>query len=162
MKTRIKNASAKEQKPIEVTIAVTKFRGVLADGAAPGGRGTAYAMKIGNEDPRVMIKGDDIYIKRPGATLRFTIGSATGDRQWYYPVGVAFVREGALSSGDEQRLGLLNFPESMTRMDGRTFVITDTYKDYAPYVRYKFSVAIQRGSDGKIGIIDPEIIHEND
>ncbi len=143
-----------------MTIAVTKFRGVLADATTRGGRGTAYVLKVASDDPRVMIKGDDIYVRRPGGTLRFTIASS--DRQRYYPVGVAFVREGARSSSDEQRLGFLNFPEELTRMAGRTFLITDTYKDDVPCLRYKFSVMIQRGSDGKIGIIDPGIVHEND
>jgi hypothetical protein len=57
-------------------------------------------------------------------------------------------------------LGFLNFPQSETRFDGRGLSITDTYKDASLYVRFKFSIVIQRGSDGKIGIIDPGIIHK--
>jgi hypothetical protein len=161
MKTTIETTSSMIVKPVEVTIAVTKFKDVLAD-AQRDGCGTMYTMKLGRKDPRAEIRGDDIYIQRPGAPIRFTIASARADRKRYYPVGIAFVREGGRNSGDEQRLGLLNFPQSQTRMARHTLLITDSYKDDAQYVRYKFSVIIQRGSDGKIGIIDPGIVHEGE
>jgi hypothetical protein len=41
-------------------------------------------------------------------------------------------------------------------------VIVDSYRDTAPHVRYKFSVVVQRGADGRIGIIDPGIVHEDE
>ena len=162
MKTSIKNASARKLNPVEVTIAVTKFNDVLAAGAARGGGGTEYTMKLGKRHPRALIKGNDIYIKHPGATLRFTIASSGADKQRYYPVGIAFVREGDRISSHPQRLGHLNFPQSETSVDGRTLLFTDSYQDDTRNVRHEFSVVIQRGSDGKIGIIDPGIVHEND
>jgi len=162
MNTRIEKASARTPKPVEVTITVRKFKDVLVTAAARGGRATDYAMKLGSNDPRAEIKGNDIYIKRPGATLRFTIASSAADQMRYYPIGISFLREGDRSSSDAQRLGLLNFPQNQTRMDGPTLTITDAYKDEARYVRYKFSVVVQRGSDGRIGIIDPGIVHEFD
>ena len=38
----------------------------------------------------------------------------------------------------------------------------ETYRDKTSGVRYKFSLFIQRGSDGAIGVIDPGIIHTGD
>ncbi len=162
VKTRTQSTSTRKQNPVEVTITVTKFKDVLVTDAARGGRGTEYTIKLAKRDPRVVIKGDDIYVQRPGAVLRFSVASSRADKNRYYPVGIAFVREAEGNSSDELRLGLQNFPQSLIRLEGRAILITDRYTDVAKYVRYKFSVPIQRGADGKIGIIDPGIIHEND
>ena len=40
------------------------------------------------------------------------------------------------------------------------FTDDDAFKAMKPYGRYKFSVIIQRASDGKLGIIDPGIENE--
>ena len=157
MKTRNASASATTTKPVEVQLTVTKFKEVLAPGKT--GSCTGYTMKLGRRDPRAYIKGDDLYIKSPGAVIRFTMTSSA-DKKNYYPLGIAFVRENGRSETDAQRLGFLNFPQSETRPKGRTLSITDTYKDRSQRVRFKFSVIIQRGSDGAIGIIDPGIVHE--
>jgi hypothetical protein len=161
MKTNPKNVSASKMGPVEVTIAVKKFKDVLATSAARGG-GTGYAMKLRKGHPLAVIKGNDIHVKGPGATLRFTIASSGGDKNQYYPIGIAFVREGDASSSHAQRLGHLNFPKNQTVIDGRTLLVTDTFKDDARNTRHEFSVVIQRGADGKIGIIDPGIVHENE
>lgn len=161
MKTTTVNASSKKRNPVEVTIAVTKFNDVLATSESRDRCETAYIMKLRRADPRATIKGDNLYIRRPGADLRFTIGAADGAREKYFPVGITFVREGQPSSSDAERLGLRNFPQSDTRSEGKSLVIRDRYRDGRKPVRYKFSVVIQRGSDGKIGIIDPGIIHDD-
>ena len=158
MKTPTKQSSSK--KPVEVLIAVTKFRDVLSAEPSRDRRDTEYAMKLRRRDPRAYIKGDNIYVLRPGTTLRFTIGSAGGARETFYPAGITFVREGEKSDSDRLRLGLLNFPQTLTRLEGRTITITDSYRDRAKRVRYKFSLLVQRGSDGKMGIVDPGIVHE--
>lgn len=161
MKTPIAKIPARKRNPIDVVIAVTKFKDVLASDTPRGGRGTEYIMKLASKDPRVEIKGNAIYVKPPGAVLRFTIISARGQKTRYFPVGITFVREGDRNSSDEQRLGLLNFPQSDIHMERQRLVITDSYKDKAKCVRYKFSVIVQRGSDGKVGIIDPDIVHDH-
>jgi hypothetical protein len=160
MKMPTKQSSTK--KPVEVSIAVTKFRDVLADETPRGGRDTEYAMKLRKRDPRAYIKGDNIYVLRPGTTLRFTLALAADRKETFYPAGITFVREGERTNSDRLRLGLINFPQSLTRLDGRTLSITDSYRDRARGVRYKFSILVQRGSDGKMGIIDPGIVHELD
>ncbi len=168
MKTPVAKIPAKKRHTIDVTIAVTKFKDVLASDAlrgasdGRGGRGTDYIMTLPKNDPLAEIRGNDIYIKPPGAILRFTITSARRGKTRYFPVGITYVREGDRNTSDEQRLGLLNFPQSEIYMRRQTLMITDSYKDKTKCVRYKFSVIVQRGSDGKIGIIDPGIVHEFD
>jgi hypothetical protein len=159
MKTRIAAASATASKPVDVVIGVTKFRDVLANETSRGCRDTDYTMQLRRADSRAYIKGDDIHVRRPGAPIRFTVTSSPNDKDHYFPVGITFVREDDRSSSERQRLGFLNFPQRATRAEGRTLTILDTYRDRSS-VRYKFSLVLQRGSDGKIGIIDPGIIHE--
>jgi len=160
MKTKNERVSARKIKAVEVTITVTKFRDVLGKEPARGGRNTEYTMELRRADPRAYIKGEDLYVKRPGAPIRFTLASGSGDKASYYCAGITFVREGDRNESDRQRLGFLNFPQRATRAEGRTLTILDSYRDRTK-VRYKFSVILQRGSDGKIGIIDPGIVHEN-
>ncbi len=158
----IKNPSVSNPEPVEVVIAVTRFKDVLAPEAAGASRDTEYTMKLQQPHPRAVIKGNGIYVKRPGAILRFTIASTGTDRQRYFPVGIAFVRDGNDHVSDEHRLGHPTFPQTQTRLDGCALQIDDRFPAETRTVRHKFSVAIQRGSDGRIGIIDPDIIHEND
>ena len=158
MKMPTKQSSTK--KPVEVSIAVTKFRDVLAGETPRGGRDTEYAMKLRKRDPRAYIKGDNIYVLRPGTTLRFILTPAANAKESFYPAGITFVREGERTDSDRLRLGFINFPQKYTRVDGRTISVTDSYRDKARGVRYKFSILVQRGSDGKLGIIDPGIVHE--
>jgi hypothetical protein len=161
MKSRTGKATRRDTKPVEVVVAVTKFIDVLAAKTPRGVRGTAYIMKLAANDQRAEIKGDDIYIKRP-APIRFTFLPSAADKKQYYPVGITFLREGDRTCSDQERLGFLNFPQAETRPDDTSLTIVDRYTDRAKYVRYKFSLVIQRGSDGKIGLIDPGIVHEND
>ncbi len=162
MKTSSLKSSARKSKPVEVVITVSNFNDVLAVDTSPNCRDTDYTMKLRRKDPRADIKGDDLYIKHPGAPIRFTIASSAEDKEKYYAIGITFLREGQRSTGDNQRLGMLCFPQHDNRADGRALTILDTYKGDLKRVRYKFSMIIQRGSDGKIGIIDPGIEHYGD
>jgi hypothetical protein len=160
MKTSIVDAPPPTEKPVDVRITVTKFKEVLARDKSKE-RGTEFTMRLGRKHPLAEVKDDNLFIRPPGTVIRFTIGSSAGDTENYYPVGITFLREDEKNSGDRQRLGFINFPQSKTRMEGRSLSITDSYRDSpSRYVRYKFSVVIQRGSDGKIGIIDPGLIHK--
>jgi hypothetical protein len=162
MKTRTKTTSANARNPIEVSISVKRFVDVLTTSATRTCRGTEYAMKLKRKDRRASIRGDVIYVRPPGGVIRFTINSVPGDKDLYYPTGITFLREGEPYGNNMLRLGMLNFPQSRTHSDGHSLLIFDSYKDNAPRVRYKFSLMIQRGSDGLIGIIDPGIDHEGD
>jgi len=161
MKSRTEKATLRKAKPVEVAVAVTRFVDVLAAKTPRGVRGTAFIMKLAADDDRAEIKGDDIYIKRPGAPIRFTIVPSATDKKQYYPVGITFLRKGDRNRSDQETLGFLNFPQAETQPDDRSLTIVDRYKDRAKCIRYKFSLVIQRGSDGRIGIIDPSIVHED-
>ena len=162
----------KALRPAEVALNVTGFKDVLAvrvpaakrasllTNSLSNCRGTTATMTMSEPHPLVRVDSkepDTLKIKSPGATIRFTLKSDE-----FYPVGIAFLlREGVARPNDEQKLGLLNFDQSKIRRFGHVQYITDTFKDEKPYDRYKFSVIIQRASDGAIGIIDPGIEHES-
>jgi hypothetical protein len=155
------NRSASTATPIDVIVSVVRFKDILEAKAARGGILTEYVMKLARRDPRAFIKGDDLYINRP-APVRFTLTAGSRDRNQYYPLGISFLRQRVPSKSDAQRLGFLNFPQSETRAEGPSLTILDTYRDDAVNVRYKFSLYLQRGSDGAIGVIDPGIDHTGD
>ena len=152
-----KKAANRSSATAEIKISVTQFKDVFAGDSC----GTDYRMKMISKNPRVFIDGDVIYVKPPAVTIRFTIASSPGDKERYFPIGITFVRQSEHNTSDEQRLGLLNFPQRKTRVLEQFISITDSYRDKEKGSRYKFSVVIQRGSDGKIGIIDPGIAHDN-
>jgi hypothetical protein len=140
---------------------VIGFKDVLSSERSDGSQRTGYKMKLVNKPSGVVIRGDVIYIKSAAADIRFTVASSVGDKENYFPTGITFVRQGTCEIGDEQRLGLSNFPQRKTRFERRSLSISARFKRTDNGVLYKFSVIIQRGSDGKIGIIDPGIGHDN-
>ena len=159
-KTNARKATV-SSKPAEIRMSVVRFEDVLDGETQHTCRKTGFEMALVGSPTNVSLKGDIIYVKAPGATIRFTLVSLKEDKEHYYPIGITFFRTDKREVSEKQRLGLLNFPQSNIRLEGRTLSITDTYKDGRYPVRYKFSVVIQRGSDGKIGIIDPAISHDS-
>ncbi len=159
-KTR-KSTAPRNILPAEIQLTVTRFKTVLTSEAAPCSRDTGFAMKLLRPNPGVSVKGDVIYVSYPGAVLRFTIDSAAGDKNNYYPVGITFLRRGDSKVGEAQRLGFLNFSPPQIDPAKRSLAVAYRAKGDEPGSRYKFSVVVQRGSDGSIGIIDPDIVHDN-
>ena len=53
--------------PVDVELSVTGFKDVFTDESRQNG-GTDYTMKLKRKHPRAKIIGDDIYVRRPGAT----------------------------------------------------------------------------------------------
>jgi hypothetical protein len=101
---------------------------------------------------------DTLRIKRQGATLLFTIRQPE-----YYPVGITFfLKNGEPAVDDRKRLGFVNFARPLIRPDKleHSLQVTALNNDSKHEDWFKFSVIIQRACDGKIGIIDPGIIHE--
>ena len=146
--------------PAEVVITVTKFQPVLSP-ELRGDRDTAYTMRLKRPHRRVSLKDDIICVESPGATIRLTIASAAGDKIKYCPAGITFVREDGKCLSEELLLGRLHLPQRRIVIDGQTLTFTDRFKKGKESVMYKFSVIIQRGVDGVIGIIDPGLKNKN-
>lgn len=153
---KIAKAVARILSPAEVVITVTKFQPVLSP-ELRGDRDTAYTMRLKRPHRRVSLKDDTICVDSPGATIRLTIASAAGDKIKYYPAGITFVREDGKCLSEELLLGRTHLPQRRIVIDGQTLTFTDRFKKGEEEVLYKFSVIIQRGVDGVIGIIDPGI-----
>lgn len=142
--------------PAEVIITVTEFRPVLSS-KIRGARDTAYTMRLKKAHRHVSLKDDTICVEAPGATIRLTIASAAGDKVTYYPAGITFVREDGKCLGEDLLLGRTHLPQRRIVIDGQALTFTNRFKKGKDTVEYKFSVIIQRGADGAVGIIDPGI-----
>lgn len=159
-------------KPAEVALEVIEFRDVLAtdgpvakrrsllENALRHPRGSTARMTVSRPHPRVRIDSkepDTLKVKAPGATIRFTI--APGQ---YYAIGIAFwLRAGVANPGVNARLGLMDIEPCTIHRFGHVLYVTDTFKNRKPFAKYKFSVVIQRASDGALGIVDPGIEHDS-
>lgn len=158
-------ANRKPLKPVDVSVIIRKFETIIDTGKPI----TEYILKLAQKDPRVLVKGDVIYVKGPKTTIRFTIANSSGEKTNFYPTGITFLlqsservsRDDDCEISEDERLGLLNFPQRKFRYDRQRLSITDAYRDGTETVRYKFSLLIQRGLDGAIGVIDPIIVHDN-
>jgi hypothetical protein len=140
-----------------VDVTVNEFRDIFeASGVGPLERGTPHSMAMRQGHPQVSIDSyGNIAIKPYGATLEFVVSEG------YYPIGIAFkLLSGVTNPDDEERLGQLNFSQLRVRPENHSLSVTDEFKDLEGDNRYKFSILIQRGSDGQIGIIDPGIVHQ--
>jgi len=158
----MKNAkiAARASTPAEIVITVTQFRAVLSAKVASEVRDTDYAMKMKRPHPRVSLKDDTLFVKSPGAVIRFTIAASAKDNTRYFPAGITFVRDGGKNLSEVERLGRRDFLQRRIVLDGQTLTFTDRFKKGKEKTLYKFSVILQRGSDGAIGIIDPGIENE--
>lgn len=151
-------ATSRTNSPAEVVITVTEFRPVLAPELS-GARDTGYTMKLKRPHPRVSLNDDTLVVKAPGAVIRLTI--AAKDKIKYYPAGITFVREDSDGLSESLRLGRPDLLQRKIVIDGQTLTFTDRFKKGTENVLYKFSVILQRGTDGAIGIIDPGIENDN-
>ena len=168
---------------VDITLTVTRFRNLLepAAGSAPL---TDFIM-TGPEEGNGRLKMGDyqkgapagarytLRVQRPGVVLRFTI-AARADGERYLPVGIAFERGDGTAptavpvvTGNH---GKTDTPFSDLEIKGATIQVLDRPLGGVPAkgettpprrVTYKFSVFIQRQSDGALGLIDPWIENEN-
>lgn len=165
----------------EVVLTVTKFRDVLK-GPLKEGRCSEHqiAVQAGATSvflhPGLYDKNHNemrtIRVGLPGAILRFTIQN----KKVYHPIGLAFERaDGTTPMAvpcSTDALPVPGTPFGVFQLSGATLQIADIplmgVKTSAkgglnppPFVTYKFSVIIQRRSDGAIGIIDPYVENQN-
>jgi hypothetical protein len=110
--------------------------------------------------------GPVIHVGYPGAILRFQVA---GDGGPYWPVGLAFVRVNVPSpTAVLWGIGPWTIPGSpftAVRFENGVLDVSDVIAspptDPASPKLFKFSLFIQRLSDGAIGIIDPYLENEN-
>lgn len=150
------------QLPAEVVFNVSKFKDIFQAEGIGKARCTDHTMEMKKEHSRVYVsdKGDELHVRTYGATLRMTITPSC-----YVPIGIAFVlKEGIAAPTKFDRLGLLNFDQLKLLPEKNTLAITDHFKEEVEGDadnEYEFSIIIQDGTTGKLGIIDPRIVHEN-
>lgn len=142
---------------VHVQLTVTKFRDIIRE---QGGLTDHEISLPRGQCSRVRLEKDTLFIKPPAVTLVFTLASGREDRENYYPLGISYIRAGE-TQNEELRLGFINFPQKKQALRRRQIMVTDSYRDKEKHAKYKFSIFVQRGSDGRIGIIDPSIVHDN-
>jgi hypothetical protein len=148
-----------------ITLTVTDFRDV--ENTAEEERGTVHRMELEvDKHPRVSRDPNDastLKIRKGDARLRFTIKSEDkrDKKATFYPVGIAFRLRGAGDGKKLDRIGRATFWRKPLTFDGRSLTVYDDFSDVGPRKNFKFSVIIQRDTDGAIGIIDPGIEHED-
>jgi hypothetical protein len=156
--------SAETDTPAVIAFKITAFNPVLVDDcekprsrSIPGGASQAV-MRVVKKNPRVRIDPERqlISVNAPGAILQFVV-----EPNLYLPIGISFwMLPTDAKVGAEQKAGLVDFEDPQIQRRGRTISINDRFKSGGPYFIYKFSMVIQRLSDGKLGIVDPGIENE--
>ncbi len=170
---------------IDVILTVHRFRDAI-NGALRGGSLTDHDIDITNPNKKCHLKDGDyqrrsgvigertIRVESPGAILRFIVAGAGADTEIYHPIGIAFARaDGTEPAAVFLKFAQPNSPFNVVEAQLGILVIEDAIApglegrnptgrtEIPPYITYKFSVIIQRKSDGAIGIIDPYIENQN-
>jgi hypothetical protein len=139
-----------------VTLTVQDFQDIFTAGGTGKARATGFKMKMKEPHPQVWVAGGAIHVRPPGAKIRFEIGPGN-----FIPIGIAYMRLLGRSSGSaDGKLGLLNFaPPEILPKAGTISIITQ-FKPPEQRVVYEFYVTVQQSPSGRLGIIDPPIVHE--
>jgi hypothetical protein len=147
----------------EVTFTVTDFNDVCAPALPKGDGLTRATMELTSDKSGRVQKVNEttLRVEAPGATFKFTIVPDHG-AETYFPIGIALVRVDPPAATVDERLGLQVF-HRLQSPNAQVLFVDDHFAHTARRMsmRYKFCLVIQRGSDGKLGIIDPGIINES-
>lgn len=109
-------------------------------------------------------RSDELIVVHDEVYLEFSVHATESDRYTYSPIGISFREEhGSAKAEAAQRrggdcddlLGHAAFPIRTVASRGRTMQLT-LYDANPALSTFKFDVVIQR-SDGRLGIIDPQI-----
>jgi hypothetical protein len=175
--------------PWDVLLTVSKFRNPVAgsgcaaaltdhDIAVGTPPGPEYLLHVGTFQKNLKVP-QTLRVMCSGAVLRFIVEGPKGDPEKYQPIGIAFARaDGTKPAAAPWIAGsraLMNSPFSVIGFQPGVLEVenipikdlqglTPAGKIQVPkpdFITYKFSVIIQRQSDGAIGIIDPYIENEN-
>jgi hypothetical protein len=140
----------------EIILEVEDFPTILT---AVGPPNVPHSMRMKRDHPKVSVgeNGKTLLVKWPGAKLHFEVTPPD-----YFPVGISFkLISGIDKPSPEQRLGLHNFTYFKPEPQTHVLIIKDDFiDDQANDDYYKFSIIIQRGSDGELGVIDPGFRHQ--
>ena len=154
--SHVQNGPMPQEKAV-VTLTVTGFNNVFAP--FKRNRLTQFTMVLTKDlGGRVRLQDNTLFVKAPGAMIQFVIAP----RMPYYPIGIAFLRKDPAPTSIEERLGLQNFTRPQSQ-DAQCLLIDDHFVAGKPGTKvwYKFSIIIQSGSDGMLGIIDPGVVNES-
>ncbi len=113
------------------------------------------------DHPLVSITGpstDATLHPRGAVDIEIKIAS-TDPSESYIPLGIIFEQKQIGSSQRQDPHGKTNFGHVV--LNGSSLTVHDSFARIGKEYDYEFSVVIQRGSDGKIGIIDPGMVHDN-
>jgi hypothetical protein len=143
-----------------VTLTVTRFEG----GGGPRGAVPKVDFLLAVDGPNDRVRGnhrsnpDYLLVQRGGpVNLSFTIVAGDGTGDAYFPVGISFAPPRARRRGVVAARG--TFTPGAVHIYGTTLYFTDNYDVASRGNIYEFSVAIQRSRDGRLGVIDPGIVH---
>ncbi|MBK8474783.1 MAG: hypothetical protein IPL39_00330 [Opitutaceae bacterium] len=145
--------------PAQVTFTVVNFRTVTE--AQPSTQFTDATMQLA-EHPLVTFKGtpaDGTLVLSGPVDLEIRVVSEDG-KETYKPVGITFEQNVKASGKRSDRHGRRNFAAAVLKES--SLVVRGHFLDRNPEANWEFSVIIQRGSDGAIGIIDPGIENRNE
>ncbi len=143
-----------------ITLTVTCFE----PSGNPRGAVPKVAFRLAVDGPNDRVKGirrsnPDYLLVQPGGpvNLSFTIVAGDGTGDAYFPVGISFApprgrRRGVVAAHE-------TFTPGAVHIYGPTLFFTDNYDAASRGNIYEFSVAIQRARDGRLGVIDPGIVH---
>jgi hypothetical protein len=160
--------------PFEVVFTVNSFRNLLVSGARQSHvTGVTITMPAPNPARCYLYPGSgggapSIRVLRPGAALRFRVVGS--DDEPYLAVGVTFTslanRKSPFAVACETGSGRpVGTPFGNLELVNRELFFADSLPGAAAspqtFTAYKFSVLIQRVSDGALGLIDPEVENEN-
>jgi hypothetical protein len=153
-------------KPAQVILKVTQFRDAIYSRARNSGTLCDMAMGEVHDKVEIIQKGNkkNLSIKGSGTPIRFSIVSANDPTDIYHPLGIAFQRKGKFRSDKNcDLLGKKNFTRREINLAGGFLEIVDSgsFRGCGKKKAYKLSVFLQREHDGKLGIIDPGIEHDN-
>jgi hypothetical protein len=151
--------NSKAGTPAEVTFTVLRFRPVVVANSD-----TQYtdAMMTLLAHPLVTVTGDSTNaVLHPHGAVDIEIRVQSIDPlESYTPVGIVFQQQVVGNGPKTDCDGRNNFAQA--HLNGSSLIVHDNFVQKGPDYRYEFFLVIQRGSDGKIGIIDPGIVNETD
>lgn len=174
LESELRNYLENAPETAEIIMRVTDFREVLHTTA--NDRGVQHKVTMRKNHPRVSVYQNNktglptLKVKEGAGPITFKfkiVDEEISDRfkDTYYPLGIAFEWQGStqlIGTRKPDMVGRSNFPIERTHVYGDSLYVTDLLISRAEGAQYKFSLIIQRERDGKIGIIDPGIEHENE